>query len=111
MRARATASSANTRGSTADQILDLAENLIQTRGYTGSSYQDISAQLGIRKASIHYHFASKTALGIAVLQRYVARFDAALQKIAADPAQASKKMLDFYFEPYLQYSRTPDKVC
>jgi TetR/AcrR family transcriptional regulator, transcriptional repressor for nem operon len=97
--------------STAEQILDLAENLIQTRGYSWFSYQDISAALGIRKASIHYHYASKTELGIAVLDRYVARFDAALKRIAADPAQSSKRMLDFYFEPYLQFARTSDQVC
>ena len=84
--------------STADRILDLAQNLIQTRGYSWFSYQDISEQLGIRKASIHHHYASKAALGTAVLDRYTARFDAALKKIAADPAPSAKKMLDFYFE-------------
>jgi TetR/AcrR family transcriptional regulator, transcriptional repressor for nem operon len=71
----------------------------------------ISAALGIRKASIHYHYASKTELGIAVLERYTARFDAGLKKIAMDPAASSKEMLDFYFKPYLQFARTPDQVC
>ena len=96
---------------TAERILDLAENLIQTRGYSWFSYQDISAALGIRKASIHYHYASKTELGIAVLERYTARFDAGLKKIAMDPAASSEEMLDFYFKPYLQFARTPDQVC
>jgi TetR/AcrR family transcriptional repressor of nem operon len=109
--AAATRHNASGSASTAERILDLAENLIQTRGYSWFSYQDISTALGIRKASIHYHFASKTALGIAVLDRYAARFDAALEKIAADPAHTAKKMLDFYFEPYLQFSRTPDQIC
>ena len=43
------------RSETARQILDLAETLIQTRGYSAFSYQDIADSLGIRKASIHYH--------------------------------------------------------
>jgi hypothetical protein len=30
--------------------------LIQTRGYSAFSYQDVADSLGIRKASIHYHF-------------------------------------------------------
>ncbi len=38
--------------SAAEEILDLAETLIQTRGYSAFSYQDIADSLGIRKASI-----------------------------------------------------------
>ena len=99
------------RSSTAEQILDLAEMLIQTRGYSAFSYQDISDALGITKASIHYHFASKTDLGIAVVDRYVERFGAAFVAIAEDQSQPSMAMLDFYIEPYIGYAKTPDQVC
>jgi AcrR family transcriptional regulator len=99
------------RSDTGEQILDLAEMLIQTRGYSAFSYQDISAALGIRKASIHYHFASKTDLGVAVVDRYVARFAAGLAEIAADTANSSMAMLDHYAAPYLQFAATADKVC
>ena len=99
------------RSETAQQILDLAEALIQTRGYSAFSYQDIADRLGIRKASIHYHFPSKTDLGTAVVDRYAARFGDALAAIAADQSQASMAMLDFYVEPYLEFANTPDKIC
>ena len=99
------------RSGTAEQILDLAEALIQTRGYSAFSYQDIADRLGIRKASIHYHFPSKTDLGIAVVDRYVARFGAALTAIAADQAQSSMAMLDFYVGPYLEFADTSDRIC
>ena len=99
------------KSDTAEQILDLAETLIQTRGYSAFSYQDIADGLGIRKASIHYHFPSKTDLGIAVMDRYVARFGAALAGIAEDQSQSSMAMLDVYVEPYLAYAETPDRVC
>jgi TetR/AcrR family transcriptional regulator, transcriptional repressor for nem operon len=99
------------RKGTAEQILDLAELLIQTRGYSAFSYQDISDALGITKASIHYHFASKTALGIAVVDRYVDRFGAALLAIAEDQSQPAMAMLDYYIEPYLGFASTPDQVC
>ena len=56
----ATTTAPKQRSDTAEQILDLAETLIQTRGYSAFSYQDIADSLGIRKASIHYHFPSKT---------------------------------------------------
>src|SRR5215470_3173926 len=99
------------RSETAEQILDLAETLIQTRGYSAFSYQDIADSLGIRKASIHYHFASKTDLGVAVINRYIERFDAALTDIADDQTQSSLAMLDFYVQPYLKFASTPDRVC
>ncbi len=99
------------RSETAEQILDLAEALIQTRGYSAFSYQDIADGLGIRKASIHYHFPSKADLGIAVVDRYIARFDTALAEIADDASKSSMAMLDLYVQPYLQFADTPDRVC
>ena len=96
---------------TAAAILDIAETLIQTRGYSAFSYQDIADALGIRKASIHYHFASKAALGVAVVDRYTARFAKALEAIAADTGGPAMAMLDHYFSPYLDFAKTPDRVC
>src|SRR4029078_2442527 len=93
------------------QILDLADTLIQTRAYSAFSYQDIADSLGIRKASIHYHFPSKADLGVAVVDRYMARFDGALTAIADDQSQSSMTMLDVYVQPYLQFASTPDQVC
>lgn len=107
----ATTTAPKQRSDTAEQILDLAETLIQTRGYSAFSYQDIADSLGIRKASIHYHFPSKTELGTAVVNRYIARFDAGLTAIADDQSQSSITMLDFYVQPYLQFAGTPDRIC
>ena len=107
----ATTTAPKQRSETAEQILDLAETLIQTRGYSAFSYQDIADSLGIRKASIHYHFPSKADLGVAVVDRYMARSGEALTAIADDQSQSSMTMLDFYVQPYLQFASTPDRVC
>jgi len=96
---------------TADKILDLAETLIQTRGYNAFSYQDISDALGIRKASIHYHFESKTDLAVAVIERYAGNFAAALETIERDETALSLALLDHYVSPYLAFAKTPDRVC
>ena len=85
--------------------------LIQTRGYSAFSYADIAETLGIRKASIHYHFPSKTDLGKAVIDRYAGRFATALEAVAADEGKSSMAMLDYYIEPYLAFAKTSDKVC
>lgn len=53
-----------------EQILDAASRLVQTRGFHAFSYADIALEVGIRKASIHYYFPSKTDLGTALVARY-----------------------------------------
>ncbi len=50
---------------TSQQILDIAQRLVQTRGFNDFSYADIASALNISKASLHYHFASKAKLGVA----------------------------------------------
>ena len=50
------------------EILMLAGEMIQTKGYDSFSYNDLSLRLGIRKASIHHHFPKKQELGLAYLK-------------------------------------------
>jgi TetR/AcrR family transcriptional repressor of nem operon len=52
------------------RLLDAAQHLVQTRGHNGYSYRDLAEQVGIRTASIHYHFPTKTDLAVAVVRRY-----------------------------------------
>jgi TetR/AcrR family transcriptional repressor of nem operon len=59
-------------------VLDVAERLVQVRGFNGFSYADIAAELQITKASLHYHFATKADLGEALIARYATRFFEAL---------------------------------
>ena len=72
---------------TAMRVLDVAERLVQVRGFNGFSYADVAAELGITKAALHYHFASKAALGEALIDRYCDRLAASLAALAAaDPS-------------------------
>src|SRR5207237_1018106 len=77
---------------TAQRILDVAERLVQTQGFNGFSYADISAELDITKASLHYHFATKAALGSALITRYCAEFRHALQGVDVSAADAREKL-------------------
>lgn len=85
--------------------------LIQTRGYNGFSYQDIADALGVTKTSIHYHFESKTDLGIAVIDRYTNTFSEQLARVAASEQTSSLAMFDHYTTPYLQFAETSNRVC
>jgi TetR/AcrR family transcriptional repressor of nem operon len=79
-------------GDTSSQILDIAERLVQNRGFNAFSYADVAAELHVSKAALHYHFAGKAELGEALLTRYAARFAGALGAIDAEPAPAPDKL-------------------
>ncbi len=81
--------------STATRILGLAERLAQTRGFNGFSYADIAEELNITKASLHYHFATKAALGVALIDRYSKAFAEALARIDATSPNARAKLKQY----------------
>ena len=80
---------------TAARILDIAERLVQSRGYNAFSYADVAHAVGIRKASLHYHFATKADLGQALVARYRRAFLEALQGIEAREAAAPGRLRDY----------------
>ncbi len=96
-------------GAAARAVLDAAEALAQTRGYNGFSYADIAARLGVTKASLHYHFASKAELGRALIERYHAGFAAALEAIDQATDEPCAK-LERYVALYDAVMRN-DRMC
>ena len=93
------------------QILDLAATLIQTRGYSAFSYQDIADALDIRKASIHYYFPSKADLGLAAIERYAFQINAQLAALETDGTLSAREMISAYLDYLNQIARTSDKFC
>src|SRR5450631_938148 len=91
-------------GDTRTRVLDVAERLVQVRGFNGFSYADVAAELQITKASLHHHFPSKAGLGEALIARYAERFADALAAIDADGAAAPAK-LDAYAGLYTDVLR------
>jgi len=83
---------------TVDRILDVAERLVQVRGFNAFSYADVSQALGIQKASLHHHFATKADLGVALVDRYRRHFFAALEAIEStdDAGERLARYADLY---------------
>lgn len=95
---------------TRKQILDCAENLMLERSFNAFSYQHIARQLGVKNAAIHYHFPSKTDLGVAVIQRYRRRFlrwAGEQEKLTADPWLK----LEWYLDLTTRYYHENQKIC
>jgi len=81
------------QGETAQRILAIAQRMIQSQGYNGFSFRDIAAEIGIKSASVHYHFPSKGDLGAAVAARYAARFVAWLERIVTEGRDARHRLI------------------
>jgi AcrR family transcriptional regulator len=71
--------------STADRVLDAAEDLFAEKGYSATSLGEVADRVGIRSPSLYNHFKNKEALYEAVLERLLADFSAPLVELAAGP--------------------------
>jgi AcrR family transcriptional regulator len=67
-----------------DEILDVAERLIRTRGYEAMSVQSVQDELGCSRGAIYHYFSSKEAILAAVIERMTAAGMTMLAPIAAD---------------------------
>ncbi|MBR0913076.1 TetR/AcrR family transcriptional regulator [Bradyrhizobium japonicum] len=99
--------------STSDDILACARTLIIAGGYNGFSYADVADVVGIRKPSIHHHFASKVDLVRTLVSRYRAEAEAgltALERNVADPREQLNSYVG-YWEACINDATAPFCVC
>jgi TetR/AcrR family transcriptional repressor of nem operon len=94
---------------TKKEILDAAEELLQVRGFGGFSYHHIADQLGVRNAAVHYHFPTKSDLGVALVQRYREGFVWWIEQLRVQQAAASE-CLERFFSIERRYLRE-GRVC
>ena len=66
---------------TAERILDAAEDLFAEKGYSATSLGDVADRVGIRSPSLYNHFRNKEALYEAVLERLLLDFGGPLAEM------------------------------
>jgi TetR/AcrR family transcriptional repressor of nem operon len=71
-------------------ILDSAEARIRAGGFHACSFREIASDVGIKSASVHYHFATKSELGAELVARYQKRLLAMLGPPDDDRELAAK---------------------
>lgn len=91
-------------------LLDCAERAVRQHGYNGFSYANLAHEIGIRKASIHYHFATKADLGLALIARYSERFFETLSDIRAADGSAAEQVRS-YIQIYRDALAEGEQVC
>ena len=81
-----TTSTGRPRGETRQRILDAALRHFAEHGYAGTSIRDLADELGVTKAAVHYHFAAKEQIVLALLEPLLAQLAAVVVQQAATPA-------------------------
>lgn len=81
--------------STVEKIINTALLMVQQRGFSGFSFRDIAHAVGIKTASIHYHFPTKPDLTSAVLKHVRAGFEAELERISRELSDQDARMRAF----------------
>ncbi|HEV8239610.1 MAG TPA: TetR/AcrR family transcriptional regulator [Thermoanaerobaculia bacterium] len=95
---------------TRERILHLAKDILLRRSFHSFSYQDLADGIGIRKASIHYHFPSKEDLGVALIER----IGAAMQRFAVELSESQRppeERLAAFFRVMRGLLDEGDKIC
>ena len=80
-----------------DAIEDAAERHARRGGYHGFSFRNLAAEVGIKSASVHYHFSTKGDLVAALAERYMARMRDTLGDASSLSASVAIKRLSEVF--------------
>lgn len=81
------------RGDTArDEILDASAELFTTRGFATTSTHQIAEAVGIRQASLYYHFPSKTEIFLTLLNSTVAPSTELAERLMSSDADAALQL-------------------
>ena len=91
-----------------DKILQAAEDRVRGAGFAEMSFRDLAKDVGIKSASVHYHFPTKPDLGEALVQRYAEQFEAHLAQIDQNDLQ---KALDGFVALYSQALVLNESIC
>ena len=88
-----------TLSETKQRIMDAARLTVQAHGYSRLSFRELAKEVGIKSASVHYHFPTKADLGAAVARRYWEVTAAALEAMLAetsDPVRCLHQYPDIF---------------
>lgn len=66
------------------EILDVASDLFGSKGYDGTSMNDIIEKIGIAKGTLYYHFKSKEDILDAIIERICRQMMFSAREVVAD---------------------------
>lgn len=90
-----------------EQIIEVANALVVERGFNAFSYKTITEKIDIKTSSIHYHFPTKTDLGIAIVRKHLQAFEQTVAKNQGKAPLEKLSKLFFYYKRFV----AEQKVC
>lgn len=94
--------------STAERILDAAEDLFALKGYSATSLGDVADRVGIRSPSLYNHFRNKEALYEAVLERLLVEFGRPLTEMQESSELSQERVLQWLDTIVRQHHANPN---
>jgi len=93
-----------------DDLLKVAEVKVRQGGYNNFSFREIANEVGIKSASVHYHFPTKADLGAELAHQYTDAFLAALGDVDEIKARGENP-IEVYTQIFRGALLTDDKMC
>jgi TetR/AcrR family transcriptional regulator, transcriptional repressor for nem operon len=101
---------AKTKTDIREAVMSAARATVQAHGYNALSFRELAKEVGIKSASVHYHFPTKGALGAALARRYTEDGAAFLAELLATSEDATWCM-DKYTEIFRSALANDNRMC
>lgn len=93
-----------------DELILAAQLKVRSGGYSNFSFRELASEVGIKSASVHYHFPTKEDLGAELAKQYTDQFIANL----GDPNKqttASQDPIQTYIQQFRNALVEDKKMC
>jgi len=101
---------ARTKNDMREAVMVAAKATVQAHGYNALSFRELAKEVGIKSASVHYHFPTKGDLGAALARRYTEEGAAYLAELLATSNDASWCM-DRYADIFRAALANDNRMC
>ncbi|MGR9145505.1 TetR/AcrR family transcriptional regulator (plasmid) [Rhizobium leguminosarum] len=101
---------AKTKTDMREAVMSAARATVQAHGYNALSFRELAKEVGIKSASVHYHFPTKGALGASLARRYTEDGAAYLTELLATSENATWCM-DRYTEIFRSALANDNRMC
>lgn len=93
-----------------EALLLAAESKVREGGYSNFSFRELAKEVGIKSASVHYHFPTKADLGAELARQYADGFLAALGS-SVEIKASGKNPIDVYVGLFQQALIKDQQMC
>jgi len=101
---------AKTKTDMREAVMSAARATVQSHGYNALSFRELAKEVGIKSASVHYHFPTKGDLGAALARRYTEEGAAYLAELLARSEDVTWCM-DKYTEIFRSALANDNRMC